>query len=188
MIKDTRTHLLDVAEAAARSHGFDGFSYADLAQSVGIRKSSIHYHFPAKADLALELIGRYRATMSDALACIDAQSATGADRLRHLVAHYRAALNGGASVCLCVAFSTSPGSLTADVIAAMQAFRQMLTAWLETVFAMGQHDGSIALPGPLAAEAAATLALLEGAHLIARTATDVYAFDAATASLMARLA
>ena len=38
MVKpDTKTVLLDAAEWAARRHGHDGFSYADLSKRVGIR-------------------------------------------------------------------------------------------------------------------------------------------------------
>ncbi|KAE9771026.1 TetR family transcriptional regulator, partial [Escherichia coli] len=31
--------------------GYKSFSYADLAERVGIRKASIHHHFPGKEDL-----------------------------------------------------------------------------------------------------------------------------------------
>ena len=55
---DTRTALLESAERTARQRGYDGFSYADLADDVGIRKASIHHHFPTKATLALALIER----------------------------------------------------------------------------------------------------------------------------------
>lgn len=56
----TRTALLDSAESLARMRGYNGFSYADLSREVGIRKASIHHHFPTKADLALAVLERYR--------------------------------------------------------------------------------------------------------------------------------
>ncbi|MDP2026901.1 TetR/AcrR family transcriptional regulator [Sulfuriferula sp.] len=36
--------------------GFNDFSYADIANEVGIRKASLHHHFPTKTDLGLALI------------------------------------------------------------------------------------------------------------------------------------
>ena len=33
------------------SCGYNGFSYADIAELLDVRKASIHHHFPAKADL-----------------------------------------------------------------------------------------------------------------------------------------
>jgi hypothetical protein len=53
---DTKTAFLDSANRLARTRGFDAFSYADLSKDIGLRKVSIHYHFPTKADLALDLI------------------------------------------------------------------------------------------------------------------------------------
>ena len=35
MNRDTRTALMDLAEHTVRSRGFDGFSYADLAEAIG---------------------------------------------------------------------------------------------------------------------------------------------------------
>ena len=64
METDTKTALLNSAERAARSKGFDGFSYADLAKEVGIRKASIHYHFPTKDALTISLMVRYHSDMS----------------------------------------------------------------------------------------------------------------------------
>ena len=40
--------------------GFEAFSYADLAERVGIRSASIHHHFRYKHDLVAELLLRYR--------------------------------------------------------------------------------------------------------------------------------
>lgn len=42
----TKAALLSYAEIQMRSKGYSAFSYADLAAKVGIRKSSIHHHFP----------------------------------------------------------------------------------------------------------------------------------------------
>ncbi|HHL0037075.1 TPA: TetR/AcrR family transcriptional regulator [Enterobacter mori] len=49
----TRDRLLELANTLIQKNGFEGFSYADLARELGIRKASIHHHFPAKADLGL---------------------------------------------------------------------------------------------------------------------------------------
>jgi len=97
---NTRDALLDCAERAARARGYDGFSYADLASEVGIRKASIHHHFPTKADLALELMRRYRARFGETLAEAARADLRGAERLRAFLAVYRDAL-GGATRLAC---------------------------------------------------------------------------------------
>ena len=45
-------------------------SYADLAEVVGIRKASIHHHFPTKTDLAIALLRSYEERYGAALEAI----------------------------------------------------------------------------------------------------------------------
>ncbi|WP_062567783.1 TetR/AcrR family transcriptional regulator [Pseudoalteromonas arabiensis] len=49
----TYTNILQLADKLIQSNGFHGFSYADLAKELDIRKASIHHHFATKADLGI---------------------------------------------------------------------------------------------------------------------------------------
>lgn len=187
MAKDTKNNLLDSAERSARTHGFDGFSYADLAADVGITKASIHHHFSSKATLAVALMQRYYLDLEAACAEIDQEQTTGAARLEALIARYRGALDGGQSLCLCVSFSTSTQSLSTETIVEMNRFRSMMIDWLFKTFVQGKKDGTIQAVVNPRAEAAATLPLLEGAQLAARAAQNAERFDAATHLLSVRL-
>lgn len=184
---DTKSALLDSAEHAVRARGYDGFSYADLAADVGIRKASIHHHFPAKADLAQALIERYSQAVFARLEEIALQHPAAGDRLAALVATYRNAIEGGTKLCLCVAFCTGRDSLSAAVLTTLDAFRVTVAAWLADVFALAKADGSIAGVSDPATEAQACLAQLEGAQLVARAAKDGARFDAAVARLLERV-
>ena len=59
---DTSQRILDTAERLVQTRGFNGFSYADIATTLGVTKASLHYHFPAKAELGHRLIERYEKT------------------------------------------------------------------------------------------------------------------------------
>jgi TetR/AcrR family transcriptional repressor of nem operon len=187
MTIDTKTALLNCAEQAARRRGFDGFSYADLAEGVGIRKASIHHHFATKAALSVALIQRYSADFATACADIEQSYATGAARLRALIGLYRQSLQDGKSLCLCVVFSTSRESLPAEVITEISRFRLMRISWIEAVFRLGQNDGSIGAVSDPKREAAAALALLEGAQLAARAEENMALFENAMSLLMRRI-
>lgn len=184
MPTDTKTALLDTAEAAARKSGFDGFSYADLAQSVGIRKASIHYHFPTKADLSVAMITRYHAMMQQRCAAIEAAHPDAAGRLLALVRLYREASEDGAQLCLCVALTLSHNSLSDTVRKKIAAFRAMMLDWIAAVYAM--DDGTLLPVGSPETRAHTTLATLEGAHLAARAGGGEKAFDLAVGGLIAR--
>lgn len=187
MSVDTKTALLNSAERAARTRGFDGFSYADLAVDVGIRKASIHHHFPTKAALSVALMKRYFDQLEAVCANIDAAEATGGARLSALIDVYREAHDEGKSLCLCVSFSTSRESLPVEVIDQIGRFRTMMIRWLQSTFALGHSDGSIEDVRGAAIEAAATLPLLEGAQLAARAEENPDLFESALQLLRQRL-
>jgi len=49
----TYDKLLELTNILIQENGFEGFSYADLAAKLGIRKASVHHYFPTKKDLGL---------------------------------------------------------------------------------------------------------------------------------------
>ncbi|MEO3990569.1 TetR/AcrR family transcriptional regulator [Pseudocitrobacter cyperus] len=49
----TYDKIIKLADTCIQRDGFHGFSFSDLAEGVGIRKASIHHHFPSKTDLGL---------------------------------------------------------------------------------------------------------------------------------------
>ena len=164
---DTKTALLNSAERAARTLGFDGFSYADLAEDVGIRKASIHHHFPSKAKLSVALMQRYHENFQTVCNKIDAKFETGGGKLGELINQYKAGSNEGKRLCLCASFSASRNSLPPDVIHQITLFRTMVITWMTGAFEKGKQDNSISGVTDPTLEAAAAMSLLEGAQLAA---------------------
>lgn len=179
--------ILDSAEALARARGFDAFSYADIERDVGIRKASIHHHFPAKADLGLALVERYRSHFEAALASYDVRRKTAGERLSDYLQLYNTALSDGQSLCLCVAFSAGRDSLSEAVLTQLNAFHENSIAWLTALFEQGASDGSISNVEEPENEAYACLAAVEGGQIMARAAEDTARFEAAVTSLRARI-
>lgn len=184
---DTQTRLLDLAEAAMRRHGYGGFSYGDIAQAAGIRKASIHHHFPAKADLGLAVLDRYSDRHLTTLGDIRVTSRLGGQALIRAIEFYRDAMGTGDDLCLLAA-------LASDVTALPPAMRDMLTrataaatACFEEILLNGRKDMSISVAGDPAVEAISILALLHGAQLLARAGQDITLFDRATQPIQTRI-
>ena len=77
--------ILNAAQDLAQTRGFHGFSYADVAQELQVTKASLHYHFPAKADLGHALIARHHVLFGKALQSIDRQTHKAGKKLRRYV-------------------------------------------------------------------------------------------------------
>jgi TetR/AcrR family transcriptional regulator, transcriptional repressor for nem operon len=174
---DTPTRILDVAERLLQRRGFNGFSYADVAQELGLTKASLHYHFAGKAELGEALVDRYTGTFADALAAIDLRPADAPAKLRGYAELYADVLRDE-RMCLCgmlaAEYETLPQAMRASVI---QFFRDNET-WVQHVIVQGLEEGTLRCEGSTGDAARAIVSGLEGAMLVARSFGDVGRFQA----------
>lgn len=122
------SEILDVAETHMRKGGFDAVSFRDLATAVGVKSASVHYHFPAKADLGQAVVTRYRERILEALGN-PTDSRTVAAKLKHLFSVYTAALETGDSVCLCAQLGAESRYLPESVAAEVELFFSAMVGW-----------------------------------------------------------
>lgn len=175
-MRDTRSELLMQAEVLVRGRGYSGFSYADLAAAVGIRKASIHHHFRTKEDLAVALVAAYDARYDEALAAIVEATTDGVARI---VAYGRLYLTGVEKGlgCLCAALAVELDTLPQPVRADIARFFDKHIAWLERILAEGVADGSLRTSLDPIASARMVVATLEGALLLERLLAGTRGFE-----------
>jgi len=168
---ETRDRILDTAQRLAQARGFNAFSYADISEAVGIRKASIHHHFPAKEDLELALVQRYREDFAVKLQDIEAGHDNSLERLRQYGKLYQATLSGG-GICLCGMMASDMGSLPEPLRLPLREFFNEHTAWIAAVLEAGRKRGEIAFEGPARRRAQALLASLQGGLVMAHALHD----------------
>ena len=54
-MNDTRSEIVRLASELIRSIGYNAFSYTDISQKLHIKNAAIHYYFPSKSDLGVEV-------------------------------------------------------------------------------------------------------------------------------------
>lgn len=180
----TAEQVLDVAQALIQSHGYNGFSYADVARALSIRKASIHHHFATKAELGRALMARYRKRFSEALASIDAGTRSAPAKLRKYAGLFRSVLEKGHRMCLCGMLAADYSTLPPMLGQSIREFFADNETWLEAVLVRGKQEGSLAFDGPARAVAARILASLEGGMLVARSFEDPARFNRLAASVL----
>lgn len=186
-VNNTQELLLNLGESAIRSRGYSGFSYGDIARDAGIRKASIHHHFPTKRDFGLAVLDRYADRMARDLQAIDGRNRLGAHALAEAIKLYRDAVAESNQLCLCVALSADSELISAQMRFLVAKANQMCAQWFEQVLIKGRRDRSIAVGGDPADEAVSLLAQLQGAQLLARIEGSVDSFDRAIASITSRM-
>lgn len=172
---DRVEQLLDAAEARMRSGGFHAVSFRDLADDLGIKSASVHYHYRRKEDLGAAVVARYQKRV---FAMVADRIATGAAPLAAYCATYRAALAEGDRICLCGIMGAEMQGLPAPVQDAVRGFMRANAEWLERIYT---EAGS---PDPRD-RALLTLASLQGAMMLAVSLEDTSAFDRVAAQVAA---
>lgn len=181
-MRDTRADILLEAETLIRRRGYSGFSYADLADVIGIRKASIHHHFQTKADLAVALLARYDATYTQAMNDICESSNDGLECIRAYAALYLGGVEKGLG-CLCAAFSAELDSLPERLRADLTAFFGKHIAWIDAVLTAGKANGTIRGTIAPAPYSRMIVAALEGALMIERAVDGPIGFNGAFSAI-----
>lgn len=78
---ETRAEILRVSLELFTERGFEGTSIRDIADALGVTKSTLYYHFPGKEAIIRALLEGRRREIDELLAWIDEQPA-GPDLLR----------------------------------------------------------------------------------------------------------
>ena len=77
----SRDKILDVAEALFAQRGFSGVGLREVADAVGLGKSSLFHHFRSKVDLYLEVLGRVLARIDERVQPVQAAALPPFDKL-----------------------------------------------------------------------------------------------------------
>jgi len=187
MERGTAEKILDVAQRLVCQKGYSAFSYADIADEVGIRKASIHYHFASKEALTRVLMQRYRASFQRQLQGLQQATPDPLEQLLQFCQIYSERL-GPQRVCLGGMLSADFAVLPDTVQAEVRAFFTMAEAWLAGVVQRGCEAGRLRPRLSPHREATLVLATLHGAQLLARVSGDCQAtFDGIVDSLVTAL-
>jgi AcrR family transcriptional regulator len=173
---DTRQRILDVAEQLLLQRGYAGFSYQDIAEAVGIRKASIHHHFPAKEDLGAAIVERGRLWLSQSRGPV-ATDAEGVRRQfdRYLRFFERLVVDGD-RLCLGGRLSADLAVLPAPVRDPFREFSADHAAWRTALFEVGQALGVFKRDETPEDQALMLGATVQGAVQVARTRGDAEYF------------
>lgn len=163
----TRDQLLAEAESLIRRGGYAAFSYAHLAEKIGITKASIHYHFPTKQHLVEEVADLAMSRFGATLAAIEAAEADAVARLQRYSELF---LDGFEAQLrpLCCALSAELAALPPSMDAKVGTYFDLHLAWLTRIIAAGIAAGALRWPGGAAGLASLLLSTLEGGSLVGR--------------------
>ena len=168
---DTKSALLAEAETLVRTVGYTAFSYADLSERVGIRKASIHHHFPTKEALGNALIDGYLARFTKDLEQLSERRIDVKGKLTAYGEFFSAGMRDGL-MPLCGALAADAAYLPQSMRRRVDRFFRVHLEWLEAELRGALARGEIRSDVKPERAAMLVLSTLQGASLVAWALKD----------------
>jgi TetR/AcrR family transcriptional regulator, transcriptional repressor for nem operon len=168
MMNDTRTKILDVADDLVQRVGLNAMSYKHISDAVGIRKASIHHHFPKKEDLVDELLKRCEISYGYRYCQIADGKGEAPEKLRKLTAVFAEGLSNK-KLCLVGSICTNSNTLHDTSSHILQDTIKNTMSIFSRVFGQGRVEQTLNFEGSDEEAGFAFFSFLVGAQTISRT-------------------
>ncbi len=180
MSPDRETQILEAAQEMLRCGGYNNFSFRTIAAEVGVKSSSVHYHFATKEELCVAVTEYYTQNFLASLGEPSEILDSGKDPLEIYIQAFRNALRDDSGMCLCGVLSAEGDALPSSVRDATREFFQRNVDWLQRTYQLidpEQNAKTLAIQ---------TVSVLEGALITARALGDFEVFETAVSLIKAR--
>jgi TetR/AcrR family transcriptional repressor of nem operon len=167
-MSDVKTAIMDTAERRMQLGGFGGFSFREIAADVGIKSSSVHYHFPTKENLAAAVVRRWAEKTAE---LIDAELEKDSNPVRVWIKAFRGTATSEGRICPCTVLGAASQDLPEEVSQEVKGFFKMCL-------------GKLVAEGLSPRNAAEVLSTITGALVVANALDDPTAYDNATKDLL----
>lgn len=138
---DTKSKILKEGRALLQRYGYNGFSFQDIADTIGIKKPSLYDHYSSKEELMIAILEEY-----DRLFVAWTQKVAPLppkEKIRQVFQVFYSFSCDGKKVCPVLALITDLKALAKPVQTAMRAFIDKWLTWLTGVLKEGQKSHSI---------------------------------------------
>lgn len=165
---DRKAEIIGLADQLVKSVGYEGFSYADLSDKLGITKASIHHHFPHKEDLGAALCDSYESFLTKKFKALESQPGDAWSKLDAYFTGGAALVADEGKTCPISALQAEVNSLPAPLKERLRALDNQELGFVARVLEAGRLSGEFRFSGEPASQAALVLSSYKGALSFAR--------------------
>ncbi|MFC0344354.1 TetR/AcrR family transcriptional regulator [Epilithonimonas hispanica] len=134
---ETKQLIVGTANNLLIERGFNAFSYKNISEQIGIKTSSIHYHFPSKTDLGIALIKSHHEILKKTIEKNNEK--TPLEKLKKLFLYYER-LAIAHKVCIIGAFTSDINTLEESVRGEILTFANSVVDWANSILEEGQRQ------------------------------------------------
>lgn len=166
----TKTQALDLAKKYLQTLGFNGFSFQTIADSLGIKKASLHYYFSSKEEMGLALLDDYEE--GHKTWALKVQELPAKAKLEKMVKGFCSLSIKHDMICPVGAFTSDFNSISPKLKNRLKDFHFLIRDWLVETIEQGKKEGSIKKSTDAVIAADLFLSTLQGGVQVARVRGD----------------
>jgi len=170
----TKRKILDLAESLLQRRGYNAFSYHHLSQELGIKNAAIHYHFPTKEALGLQIIERTRDRFNKWTNHPEHRILPTKDQFDWFIKSYQYNLNSDNRVCLMGTLATDYYTIPASMQTAIHKLSYEVQNWTSRLLENGRQVGALSFEGSGQDKALNIISSLAGSLQLARLLGNEY--------------
>lgn len=162
----TKKQILHYARHFLQCQGYNGFSYNDISQKLGIKNASIHYYYPRKEDLVAALLEDSRKDLAKAIVQIVESGESARNQLQYYFDYALKEFDEGKRIC-------PPGSVILDFEELPEEVKKQnlllihyILDWISKVLRIGLEQGEFNFSDPVETRAELIFETLMGARLL----------------------
>ncbi|TFH05330.1 MAG: TetR/AcrR family transcriptional regulator [Methanosarcina sp.] len=160
----TNQQILHYAGNFLQCRGYNGFSYRDISQKLGIKNAAIHHYYPQKEDLVAAFLEVSRHKFTANIAQIVESGGSAREQLQYYFDYALKEFDDGKSIC-------PPGSVILDFEELPEKVKKQqlllldeILTWLSRVLKTGLEQGELNFSDPVDVRADAIFETLLGAR------------------------
>jgi len=173
---NTRERILIAAEELIQKFGVSAISYQHIADLVGIKKASIHHHFPKKDDLIQNLLLRCHDIYSNKYQNIILSDLSAPKKLENIAAIFSNSLQEG-KVCIFGMVSANANVLNKEAKSSLELSLNKTIELFTLVFEQGLKDKTLSSTCCAKDSAFTFFSALQGMQIVSRVAMNTVGFN-----------
>ncbi|MBO9155319.1 TetR/AcrR family transcriptional regulator [Chitinophaga sp. GCM10012297] len=162
---ETKDKIVSLADKLIRVKGFNAFSYKDISEPLQVKNAAIHYHFPTKSELGLEVVEKEMRTLAENTA--KWKKLPEDEQLSKFCGVFRKHCNQG-NVCLMGSLAPDYETLSPEMQEKVQQMASAILSWMTHCLEQGRKHKRFRFKGDAGDRALLVISNLQSSLLLSR--------------------
>ena len=157
---DTKEKIVELGTDLIKSIGYPSLSYQQISSQLGIKNAAVHYHYPSKESLGLDILNTAISSFEGVIA--NASELGSWEKLDLFFKSYRRHLESNNKICLIGASASDYQELPESMQVAAMEYLVLVKDWFVQILEQGREAGVFHFKGEPVNKAAVIVSALAG--------------------------